>query len=103
MSYSDSRNSGPDSGPWRNDGGVPPHAYDPYLEPELFRGVSTRRVFAFLIDLIVISIPVILGYIFIAVFGHLLPDSVPAIANDRLRTTAGSTWYSPAILSLLST
>ncbi len=29
----------------------------------------TRRVFAFLIDLIVISVPVILGYIFIAVFG----------------------------------
>jgi uncharacterized RDD family membrane protein YckC len=69
MSYSDSGNSGPNADPWRNDGGVPPHAYDPYLEPELFRGVATRRVFAFLIDLIVISVPVILGYIFIAVFG----------------------------------
>ena len=69
MSYSDSGNSGPNSGTWRNDGGVPPHAHDPYLHPELFRGVSTRRVFAFLIDLIVISVPVILGYIFIAVFG----------------------------------
>src|SRR5215475_9480718 len=69
MSYSDSGNSSPNSGPWRNDGGVSPHAYDPYLQPELFRGVATRRVFAFLIDLIVISVPVILGYIFIAVFG----------------------------------
>ena len=29
----------------------------------------TRRVFAFLIDLVVLSIPVILGYMFIAVFG----------------------------------
>lgn len=59
MSYSDSR----------NDGGVSPHAYDPYLQPELFRGVLTRRVFAFLFDLLVIAVPVILGYIFIAVFG----------------------------------
>jgi uncharacterized RDD family membrane protein YckC len=54
---------------WRNDGGVPPHAFDPRLEPELFRGVLTRRVFAFLIDLVVLSVPVILGYLFIAVFG----------------------------------
>ena len=46
-----------------------PHAFDPYLQPELFRGVLTRRVFAFLIDLVVLSVPVILGYIFIAVFG----------------------------------
>ena len=78
MSYS---GSGPNSGPgntggaynagggWRNDGGVPPHAFDPDLEPELFRGVLTRRVFAFLIDLLVLSVPVILGYLFIAVFG----------------------------------
>jgi uncharacterized RDD family membrane protein YckC len=56
---------------WRNDGGVPPHAFDPDLEPELFRGVLTRRVFAFLIDLVVLSVPVILGYVFIAVFGLL--------------------------------
>ena len=63
MSYSDSGNA------WRNDGGVPPQAYDPDLQPELFRGVLTRRVFAFFVDLIVIGVPVILGYIFIAVFG----------------------------------
>jgi uncharacterized RDD family membrane protein YckC len=56
-------------GAWRNDGGVPPHAFDPDLEPELFRGVLTRRAFAFLIDLLVLSVPVIFGYIFIAVFG----------------------------------
>jgi uncharacterized RDD family membrane protein YckC len=35
----------------------------------LFRGVLTRRMFAFLIDLVVLSIPVILACIFIAVFG----------------------------------
>jgi uncharacterized RDD family membrane protein YckC len=78
MSYSGSGNTGgahgaggasSAGGAWRNDGGVPPHAFDPDLEPELFRGVLTRRVFAFLIDLVVLSVPVILGYIFIAVFG----------------------------------
>src|ERR1700734_3831448 len=72
MSHSGSGNTGGASGAggaWRNDGGVPPHAFDPDLEPELFRGVLTRRVFAFLIDLVVLSVPVILGYIFIAVFG----------------------------------
>ena len=46
-----------------------PHAFDPYAQPELFRGVLTRRVFAFLIDLVVLSIPVILACLFIAVFG----------------------------------
>ena len=56
-------------GAWRNDGGVQPHAFDPVLQPELFRGVPTRRVFAFLIDLVVLAVPVILGYLFIAVFG----------------------------------
>ena len=59
------------SSTWRNGGSANfrPHAFDPYLQPELFRGVLTRRVFAFLIDLIVIAVPVILGYLFIAVFG----------------------------------
>ncbi|HEU4805441.1 MAG TPA: RDD family protein, partial [Nitrobacter sp.] len=46
-----------------------PHAFDPWMQPELFRGVLTRRFFAFLIDLVVLSIPVIFGVIFIAMFG----------------------------------
>lgn len=56
---------------WRSGGGFEarPHAYDPYTQPELFRGVAARRMFAFLIDLIVLAIPVILAYVFIAVFG----------------------------------
>jgi len=66
MSYSGSGDTG---GAWRNGGGVPPHAFDPWTQPELFRGVLTRRVFAFLIDLVVLSIPVILACMFIAVFG----------------------------------
>ena len=46
-----------------------PHAFDPYDQPDLFRGVLTRRVVAFLIDLIVLAIPIVLAVIFIAVFG----------------------------------
>jgi uncharacterized RDD family membrane protein YckC len=84
MSYSGSGNTGGGSGAgsasnaggasraggaWRNNGGPQPHAFDPYLHPELFRGVLTRRFFAFLIDLVVLSIPVILACLFIAVFG----------------------------------
>ena len=67
MSYSGSGDQGGTA--WRNDGGVQAHAFDPLAQPELFRGVLTRRVFAFLIDLVVLSVTVILGYIFIAVFG----------------------------------
>jgi uncharacterized RDD family membrane protein YckC len=55
--------------PWRSGGEVPPHVYDPYLQPDLFRGVATRRVFAFAIDMIVVAVPVILGYLFILLFG----------------------------------
>jgi uncharacterized RDD family membrane protein YckC len=72
MTYSGSDNTGGANsagGAWRSDGGVQPHAFDPVLQPELFRGVAIRRVFAFLIDLVVLSVPVILGYVFIAVFG----------------------------------
>jgi uncharacterized RDD family membrane protein YckC len=46
-----------------------PHAFDPYDQPDLFRGVLIRRVFAFLIDLIVLAVPIVLAVIFIAVFG----------------------------------
>ncbi len=66
MTYGGSSDSG---GAWRNDGGVQPHAFDPLTQPELFSGVATKRVFAFLIDLIVISVPVILGYLFIFLLG----------------------------------
>jgi uncharacterized RDD family membrane protein YckC len=63
--------SGNTGNPWVH-GGAPdfqPHAFDPLAQPELFRGVLTRRVFAFLIDMVVLSVPVILAVIFIAVFG----------------------------------
>jgi uncharacterized RDD family membrane protein YckC len=68
---SDGRSGNSDGGAWRSGGAanVQPHAYDPWTQPELFRGVLTRRVFAFLIDVVVLSIPVILVVVFIAVFG----------------------------------
>jgi uncharacterized RDD family membrane protein YckC len=67
MSYGGLGNTG--GGAWRNDGGVQPQAFDPSAQPELFRGVLTRRLFAFLIDLVVLAIPVVLACMFIAVFG----------------------------------
>ena len=50
-------------------GDVKPHAYDPMTQPELFEGVLARRIVAFLIDLIVISVPLIFLAIFLFVFG----------------------------------
>ena len=46
-----------------------PHAYDPHTNPELFDGVLARRAIAFVIDIVVISIPIILGTLFILIFG----------------------------------
>ena len=48
---------------------IKPHAFDPVLNPELFEGVLARRVVAFLIDFLVIAIPVVLGAMFIFAFG----------------------------------
>ncbi|MBU6464287.1 MAG: RDD family protein [Bradyrhizobium sp.] len=72
MTYSGSPNTSTGSEPsgaWRGDSASQPHAFDPYLHPELFRGVLMRRLFAFLIDLVVLAIPVVLACVFIAVFG----------------------------------
>ena len=46
-----------------------PHAYDPAVNPELFEGVLSRRVVAFVIDVIVILVPVIFAALFIFLFG----------------------------------
>src|SRR5262250_2317366 len=48
---------------------IKPHAYDPTTQPELFEGVLARRVIAFLIDFVVIAIPVVLAAMFIFAFG----------------------------------
>ncbi len=41
-----------------------PHAYDPVANPELFEGVLARRLIAFVIDMIILAIPVIIAGIF---------------------------------------
>ena len=46
-----------------------PHAYDPAANPELFEGVLARRCIAFLIDFIIIGIPVLLASLFIFIVG----------------------------------
>jgi uncharacterized RDD family membrane protein YckC len=49
--------------------GIQPHAYDPVTQPELFEGVLARRVIAFLIDLMMITVPLAFVAIFIFMFG----------------------------------
>lgn len=56
------------SGGWRGSE-VRPAAFDPWLNPELFQGVLTKRVFAFLIDLVVLTVPIVVVTVFIAMFG----------------------------------
>jgi uncharacterized RDD family membrane protein YckC len=46
-----------------------PHAYDPAANPELFEGVLARRCMAFVIDVIILAIPVIFVAVFIFIFG----------------------------------
>src|SRR5260221_14338620 len=55
MSYSDSGNTGGAS--WRSDGGGQPHAFDPLAQPELLRGVLTRRGLAVLVSLVGLAAP----------------------------------------------
>jgi len=45
------------------------HAYDPTANPELFEGVLARRVVAFVIDIIIIAIPLVAASVFIFVLG----------------------------------
>src|SRR5260370_652277 len=65
MSYSGSGNAG---GAWRNGGGVPPHAFDPWTQPELFRGLLTRRGFRIPIHLGVLLLLAVLAFGFIPGF-----------------------------------
>jgi uncharacterized RDD family membrane protein YckC len=48
-----------------------PHAYDPIANPELFEGVLARRVMAFVVDVIIIAVPLAFGWICIFIFGLL--------------------------------
>ncbi|HEY2226257.1 MAG TPA: RDD family protein [Xanthobacteraceae bacterium] len=46
-----------------------PHAYDPSANPELFQGVWARRFIAFVIDIIIIMLPVAFAAVFIFFLG----------------------------------
>lgn len=46
-----------------------PHAYDPAANPELFEGVVARRLIAFLIDFVILAVPVAFVAMFIFVVG----------------------------------
>src|SRR5712691_11495708 len=48
---------------------VKPHAYDPVASPELFEGVLARRVVAFFIDVVIITVPILFASLFIFLFG----------------------------------
>ena len=48
---------------------VKPHAYDPVMNPEFFEGVLARRLLAFVIDLIILAMPVVFLAMFIFVIG----------------------------------
>jgi uncharacterized RDD family membrane protein YckC len=48
---------------------VKPHAYDPIVNPELFEGVLARRCIALLIDVTIITVPVLIAAVFIFIFG----------------------------------
>jgi uncharacterized RDD family membrane protein YckC len=65
--------SAPNAGTGSGGSGTPfdvkPHAYDPAANPELFEGILARRVVAFIIDLIIIAIPLVAASMFIFVFG----------------------------------
>ena len=63
--------SGPKASPSRTGASFDfkPHAYDPAVSPELFDGVLARRIVAFIIDVIIIAIPLIAASAFILVFG----------------------------------
>ena len=46
-----------------------PHAFDPVTQPELFEGVLSRRIIAFLVDALMVIGPVVLFGVFVFVFG----------------------------------
>jgi uncharacterized RDD family membrane protein YckC len=107
---------------------VRPHAYDPAANPELFDGVVARRFLAFLIDFVILAMPVLfvsmfifvvgvitfgLGFLFyallspamiiwaVAYFGMTLGSPASATIGMRVMDIEMRTWYgSPAYFVL---
>jgi uncharacterized RDD family membrane protein YckC len=81
---------------------VKPHAYDPATNPELFEGVPARRFVAFIIDLVIISIPIVFLAIFIFMIGvatlglgFFLYGLMPVITTVWALVYYGATFGSP--------
>jgi len=79
-----------------------PHAYDPRANPELFEGVPARRVIAFFIDLIIISVPIVFLAVFIFAIGvvtlglgFVLYGLLPAASVVWALVYYGTTFGSP--------
>lgn len=72
-------------------------AFDPVAEPWLFEGVRTRRIMAFLLDLVVLSIFTVIAAFVVGVFGVLTfglgwliyPILLPIIALAYIGLTMG--------------
>ena len=62
MSYDQSRSTAADARP---------DVYDPAAHPELFEGVLAARMLAFVIDVIILAVPVAVASIFVFLFGFL--------------------------------
>ena len=86
-----------------------PHAYDPAANPELFEGVLARRLVAFLIDFVILAVPVLFVAMFIFVVGvvtfglgflfyGLLWPAMASIAGLRNLRGSNSFGVSDAIL-----
>jgi uncharacterized RDD family membrane protein YckC len=81
---------------------VKPHAYDPATNPDLFEGVPARRFVAFIIDLVIISIPIVFLAIFIFMIGvatlglgFFLYGLMPVITTVWALVYYGATFGSP--------
>lgn len=79
-----------------------PHVYDPATQPELFEGVPARRVIAFVIDLIVLTVPMVFLAVFIFAigvvtlgFGFVLYSLMPLISVLWALFYYGATLGSP--------
>jgi uncharacterized RDD family membrane protein YckC len=79
-----------------------PHAYDPAASPELFEDVLPRRVVAFLIDLVIIAIPIVILWFFIFAIGivtlglgFILYALMPVVSVIWALVYYGTTFASP--------
>lgn len=102
-----------------------PDAYDPYAQPELFEDVRRRRVGAFIIDVILVTLMTLVAWVILAVAGlftlfltwFLLGVAFPVIALAYSAVTFGGpasatvgmrmmqlemrTWYGSPMYALL--